>query len=83
VIDHEGEVLEGVVTAKREKAAAVKLLQRLMKEYEAPRGIVADGLPTLFCGESQRSQQDFRSEAVNVPRCLLGYRLPTRARPKN
>src|SRR4029077_2456258 len=43
-IDHEGEVLEAVVTAKRNKAAALKLLKRIMKKYGAPRSIVTDGL---------------------------------------
>ena len=43
-VDHEGEVLEAVVTAKRDKAAALKLLKRIMKKYGAPRSIVTDGL---------------------------------------
>ena len=41
-VDHEGEVLEAVVTAKRDKAAALKLLKRIMKKYGAPRSIVTD-----------------------------------------
>ena len=36
-VDHEGEVLELVVTAKRDKAAAVKFLKRIMKKYGGPR----------------------------------------------
>ena len=43
-VDHEGEVLEAVVTARRDKAAALKLLKRIMKKYGAPRSIVTDGL---------------------------------------
>ena len=43
-VDHEGEVLEAVVTAKRDKAAALKLLKRIMKKYGQPRKIVTDGL---------------------------------------
>ena len=43
-VDHEGEVLEAVVTTKRNKAAALKLLKRIMKKYGAPRSIVTDGL---------------------------------------
>ena len=43
-VDHEGEVLESVVTAKRDKAAAVKLLKRIMKKYGRPRMVVTDGL---------------------------------------
>ena len=36
-VDHEGEVLEAVVTAKRDKAAALKLLKRIMKKYGPPQ----------------------------------------------
>jgi putative transposase len=36
--------LEGVVTAKRDKAAALKLLKRVMKKYGRPRIIVTDRL---------------------------------------
>ena len=43
-VDHEGEVLEAVVTAKRDKAAALKLLRRIMKKYGQPRSVVTDGL---------------------------------------
>src|SRR5271154_5229799 len=43
-VDHEGEVLEAVVTAKRDKGAALKLLKRIMTKYGAPRSIVTDGL---------------------------------------
>ena len=43
-VDHEGEVLETVVTAKRDKAAALKFLKRIMKKYGRPKNIVTDGL---------------------------------------
>src|ERR1700722_5298280 len=43
-VDHESEVLEAVVTAKRDKAAARKLLKRIMKKYGRPRTIVTDRL---------------------------------------
>ena len=42
-VDHEGEVLKAVVTARRDKSAALKLLKRLLKKYGAPRRIVTDG----------------------------------------
>src|SRR6202161_4820408 len=32
-VDHEGEVLEAGVTARRDKVAALKLLKRIMKTY--------------------------------------------------
>ena len=43
-VDQEGEVLEAVVAARRDKAAALMLLKRIMKKYGAPRSIVTDGL---------------------------------------
>jgi putative transposase len=43
-VDHEGEVLETVVTVKRDKAAALKFLKRLMKRNGRPRRVVTDGL---------------------------------------
>ena len=43
-VDHEGEVLKAVVTAKRDKSAALKPLKRLLKKYGRPRTIVTDGL---------------------------------------
>ena len=43
-VDHEGEVLETVVTAKRDKAAALKFLKRIIKKYGRPKTIVTDGL---------------------------------------
>ena len=43
-VDDEGELLEAVVTAKRDKGAALKLLKPIMKKYGAPRSVVTDGL---------------------------------------
>src|SRR6202045_1980804 len=41
-VDHEGEVLEAVITAKRDKAAALKLLKRIMKKHGRPQKIVTE-----------------------------------------
>src|SRR5450432_4814105 len=43
-VDHEGEVLESVVTAKRDKAAALSFLKRIMKKYGRSQTLVTDGL---------------------------------------
>ena len=43
-VDREGEVLETVVTAERDKAAALKFLKRIMKKYGRPKNVVIDGL---------------------------------------
>ena len=42
-VDHEGEVLDVLLQSKRDKAAALKLLRRLMKNYEmTPSTVVSD-----------------------------------------
>ncbi len=43
-IDHEGTILECVVTKKRDKKAALKLLKNLMSRYGRPKEIVTDKL---------------------------------------
>ncbi|MBV8440621.1 MAG: DDE-type integrase/transposase/recombinase [Hyphomicrobiales bacterium] len=69
-VDHEGEVLECVVTAKRDKAAALKFLKRIMKKYGCPRSVVTDGLS---------SYPTAMSEIRNVDRQEVGHRLNNRA----
>ena len=69
-VDHEGEVLEAVVTAKRDKAAALKLLKRIIKRYGQPRQIVTDGLRAYPAG---------MKELGNADRHEVGGRLNNRA----
>ena len=69
-VDHEGEVLESVVTAKRNKAAALKFLKRIMKTYGRPRTVVTDGL----C-----SYPAAMKEIGNADRQEVGRRLNNRA----
>lgn len=45
-VDHEGTVLDSVVTVKRDRQAALKLLKTLLKRYGRPYSIVTDRLPT-------------------------------------
>ncbi len=69
-VDHEGEVLEAVVTAKRHKAAALKFFKRVMKKYGRPRDIVTDGL---------RAYSAAMKEIGNVARQEVGRWLNNRA----
>ena len=59
-----------MVTAKRDKAAALKLLKRIMKKYGQPRKIVTDGL----CSYSAAMK-----ELGNADRHEVGGRLNNRA----
>jgi IS1 family transposase len=74
-VDHEGEVLEAVVTAKRDKAAALKLLKRIMKKYGRPRTIVTDRLRAYSAAMREIGNAD-RQE---VGRQEVGRRLNNRA----
>jgi len=59
-----------VVTAKRDKAAAVKLLKRIMKKYGRPRKIVTDRL---------RAYSAAMKEVGNADRQEVGRGLNNRA----
>ena len=41
-VDHEGEVLEAIVTNRRNKAAALKFLKKLMKRHGEAENVVTD-----------------------------------------
>jgi putative transposase len=69
-VDHEGEVLDAVVTTKRDKAAALKLLKRIMKKYGSPRRVVTDGL---------RAYSAAMNEIGAADRHRVGPRLNNRA----
>lgn len=43
-VDHEGEVVEEVVTKRRDKTAALKLLRKLLKRHGQPASIVTEKL---------------------------------------
>ena len=45
-VDHEGEVLDAVVTKKRDRKAALKVLRKLLKRYGSAGEIVTDRLPS-------------------------------------
>lgn len=45
-VDHEGEVLESVVTKRRNKRAALKMLRKLMRRYGKPEVLVTDRFPS-------------------------------------
>ncbi|MDC1198892.1 IS6 family transposase [bacterium] len=71
-MDHEGEVLEAVVTKRRDKRAALKLLKKLMKRFGLPREIVTDllrsykaALRELGAADLQRTGRWLNNRAEN------------------
>ena len=69
-VDHEGEVLEAVVTAKRDSAAALKFLKHLMKRYGQPQAVMTDRLS---------SYRAAMQEIGNADHQQTGRRLNNRA----
>jgi putative transposase len=69
-VDHEGEVLESVVTAKRDKAAALGFLKRIMKKYDRSQTVVTDGLCSYPAALKEIGMAD---------RHVVGRRLNNRA----
>ena len=62
-VDHEGEVLEAVVTTKRDKPAALKLLKRIMKKYGSPCSVVTDGWSVFRGDERDRLRRSARGRS--------------------
>jgi len=69
-VDHEGEVLEALVTKRRDHKAALKFLRKLMKRYGRPEQIVTDKL---------RSYGAAMKEIGNADRQQTGRWLNNRA----
>ena len=71
-VDHEGEVLESVVTKRRNKHAALKMLRKLMRRFGRPDVLVTDRLPSyraalgdLGCGDLQACGRWLNNRAEN------------------
>src|SRR5271167_3292353 len=81
-VDHEGEVLESVVTAKRDKAAAVKFLKRIMKKYGRPRTVVTDGLRAYSAAMREVGNADRQEVGRRLNNCAENSHQPFRRRER-
>ena len=75
-VDHEGEVLEAVATTKRDKAAALKLLKRIMKKYGAPPQHRHRWASGIFGGDERdrcccRAARGWRSNSTTAQRIRI------------
>ena len=59
-VDHEGEVLEAYVTKRRDKAAALKFLRKLMKRRGRPEEVVTDKLRSYGAALKEMGGEDRR-----------------------
>ena len=81
-VDHEGEVLEAVVTRRRDRKAALKFLRKLMRRYGRPREIMTDRLPS--CGAALRDlgAGDLQSSGRWLNNRVENSHLPLRRRER-
>ena len=87
-VDHEGEVLESLVTKRRDRKSALKLLRKSMKRFGSPQVIVTDklrsyGAAMKAIGNADRQEigrwQNNRAENSHLPfrrreRAMLRFR---------
>ena len=76
-VDHEGEVLETVVTAKRDKAAALKLLKRIMPREIWPTAERRHRRALLLSRSDERDRQTPTVTRLAVNGLTIGRRIRT------
>jgi putative transposase len=81
-VDHEGEVLEAVVTKRRNKRAALKFLRKLMKRYGRPREIVTDRLPSYRAALRDLGGSDLQTTGRWLNNRVENSHLPLRRRER-
>jgi putative transposase len=81
-VDHEGEVLDAVVTKKRYKKAALKVLKHLMKRYGRPHSIVTDKLGSYGAAMREIGCQSLQKTGGRLNNRAENSHLPFRRRER-
>ena len=81
-VDHEGEVLEAVVTKRRNKSAALKLLRKLMKRYGRAKAIVTDRLSSYAAALKALGAKDLQATGRWLNNRVENSHLPLRRRER-
>ena len=81
-VDHEGEVLESVVTKARDRKAALKFLKKLMKRHGRPEVIVTDRLRSYGAALKDLGRGDDREMGRWLNNRAENSHLPFRRRER-
>ncbi|WP_170343030.1 IS6 family transposase [Ruegeria arenilitoris] len=81
-VDHEGEVLEAVVTKRRNKRAALKFLRKLMRRYGRPEVLVTDRLPSYGAALREVGPADLQHTGRWLNNRVENSHLPFRRRER-
>jgi len=65
-VDHEGEVLETVVTKRRNREAALKFLRKLMRRYGRFERIVTERFPSYRAALRDLGGSDLQSDGASA-----------------
>ena len=82
VVDHEGEVLESVVTRTRDRKAALKFLKKSMKRHGRPETIVTDRLRSYGAALKEPGRGDDREMGRWLNNRAENSHLPFRRRER-
>jgi putative transposase len=81
-VDHEGEVLESVVTKRRNKRAALKMLRKLMRRYGHPEVLVTDRLASYKAALRDMGCEDRQAYGRWLNNRVENSHLPFRRRER-
>ena len=81
-VDYEGEVLESVVTKRRKKRAALKMLRKLVRRYGRPEVLVTDRLASDKASLRDMGCEDRQACARWLNSCVENSHLPFRRRER-
>lgn len=81
-VDHEGEVLENVVTKRRNKRAALKMLRKLMRRYGQPEVLVTDRFPSYRAALRELGCDDLQACGRWLNNRVENSHLPFRRRER-
>jgi putative transposase len=81
-VDDEGEVLEAIVTKRRNRKAALKVLRKLMRRYGRPREIVTDRLPSYAAALKELAADALQSSGRWLNNRVENSHLPLRRRER-
>ena len=81
-VDHEGEVLEAVVTKRRDRKAALKFLRKLMRRYGQPDQIVTDRLTSYRAALREIGAADLQVTGRWLNNRVENSHLPLRRRER-
>jgi putative transposase len=79
-VDHEGEVLESVVTKTRDRKASLKLLKKSMKRHGRPESIATDRLRSYGAALKDLGRRDNREMGPWMNNRAENSHLPFRRR---